>query len=100
MTHVKEKANEVKLYITEQEIFKNTGNFKTHRDFVKAKFRERGFEVTEFANKYGVAGQQIAEGLKFLRTDSDKDLTMIVVGTVGVNLRPLGAVVVDEKSRD
>lgn len=89
------KPNQRVLRIADAEIFNNAHLFKNHRDYIAFKFKEMGFEVTEWHSRY--KGEElIAQGLQYYRTDSDLNPMVEVVGTLGQNIRPLKPIVVDD----
>lgn len=74
----------LKVYVTEQEIFLNTKNFKDHREYIKYRFeREHKVTVSQFHTS------KEKPGLKFNKTDSDIYLAYEVEGELGVSLQPI-----------
>lgn len=77
---------ELKIFVTEQEIFLNTKNFKNHREYIKYRFKkEHNAEVTQFHTSYTVHG--VKKGLKFMKADSDIYLAFEVIGVLGESLQ-------------
>lgn len=94
MSRVTIGPNQRVIRLTDADIFKLAGMYKTHRDFIAAKFKEMGYEVTEFHSRYR-GEEQIAQGLQYYRTDSDIYPMLEIVGTIGKNIRPITVVEVE-----
>ncbi len=77
--------NQRVVRMTDVDILTATAMYKTHRDYVAKLFRDIGFEVTEWHSK--TVGD--IQGLQYYKSDSDVVLTVEVVGTIGVNIRPI-----------
>lgn len=88
MASVTIKPNQRVVRISEYDILHNSKNYSSHRHYIAQKFQEMGFEVTEWHTRYN-GDIKIVQGLEYLRADSDITLIMEVVGTIGVNIRPL-----------
>ncbi len=89
------KPNQRVVRITDADILNHSHLFKSHRMYIGHKFKEMGYEVTEWHSRYN-GEQKIVQGLEYLRTDSDVMPTVEVVGTIGVNIRPLTVIEVTD----
>jgi len=91
MGNVTIQPNQRVVRISEHEILSNTAFYKNHREYVAAKFKEIGFEVTRWTSVY--EGERTKhQGLQYYKADSDIYLLVEVVGTIGVNIRPIEAI--------
>lgn len=85
-------GEEVKIRFSVQDVFNSTATFKTHRDFIKFKFSQMGYEVVlwnwDISPTTG-AWTKYPKGLDFKRLDSDIELGFEVTGIVGQNIRKL-----------
>lgn len=82
----------VVVYFNQDDVFKHTCIFKTHREFVEYLFKKKGLQVTQWNwDKNPISGkwQRYADGIKFMACDIQGDKNNLVYevhGEVGVNL--------------
>src|ERR1035438_7780806 len=76
------------LHFTEDDVFNNTKWFKSHREFVEAKFLQLGFKVTKWNWYRDFMGRWIQDkdGIVFKKDDSVLELSIEITGIVGLNL--------------
>ena len=94
MGYVDIKSNQRVVRVTDRDIIANVRLYKSHRQYVEKRFRDIGFEVITHQSLYDM-GKKIVQGLEYYRGDSVVTETIDIVGTIGVNIRPIEAIEVD-----
>ncbi len=78
----------VDIHITKEDIFMNTCNFETHRHYIEWRFFQKGVAITKWRWEKSDAGWQVHEdGLEIRQDDSNVNLSLHVIATLGVNAR-------------
>ena len=84
----------VEVSFNHEDVYRNTANFKTHREYVQWLFKQKGYEVFKWNwDKDPDTGKwnSFPDGVEFEREDNtEKELRIVVRGTVGKNIRSLG----------
>lgn len=83
---------EIKFSFNAVDVWNNIKYFADHRAYVKYRFAQLGYEVTQWnweKNPESGRWENNPNGIKFKKNDSDVDLSIEVSGIVGTNLRRL-----------
>lgn len=86
-----QEGKEVKFSFDAFDVQRSTKIYKDHRDYVRSKFAELGYEVIKWNWDAGPDGKwnPDPDGVRFMKNDSDINLSIEVIGVVGKSLRPL-----------
>lgn len=76
----------VKVILDEYDIVNQSVNFKTHRDYLRHAFAQKGLEVTRWIHEYSSDGEVEKWGLAYMKADTDFRTIVEVCGIVGENL--------------
>lgn len=71
------------IYVTDEDIHKNTKNFKSHRDYIAHRFKQLGIEVIRWHTTDG--GRK--PGLKYMAGDSQLLTFQEITGIIGENVK-------------
>lgn len=84
-------GKKVTVWFDERDLQATSFLYKTHRDWIQARFKDVGVEVTHFENQYHSDGSIKFQGLLVGRGDSDIDKRISMTVELGVNAREIHA---------
>lgn len=83
-------GKQVRMTFGVEDVYNNTANFENHRAYINHHFKAHGLEITKWnwdRNPDTGKWENFKDGVQFKSTDSQLDLRIEVIGTIGVNIK-------------